>query len=58
MVEKAGARSAAAQEPGKVYRIGWLSNTPLTTPELAPLWQALLDGLRELGWVEGSNIVF
>jgi putative ABC transport system substrate-binding protein len=46
--------SASAQQPGKVYRIGFLSTNP---PE-AHAWNALLDGLRERGYIEGRNIVF
>jgi putative ABC transport system substrate-binding protein len=43
-----------AQQPGKVYRIGFLSTN---SPE-AHAWNALLDGLRERGYIEGQNIVF
>ncbi len=50
--------ATAAQEQGKVYRIGWLGNLPPTAPEVAPLWPALIDGLRERGWVEGKNYLF
>src|SRR2546426_3092891 len=46
--------TVAAQPPGKVYRIGLLS----AEPPLAPLWEALLDGLRERGYREGQNLVF
>src|SRR5262245_50603061 len=46
--------AARAQAPGQVYRIGFLG----TDPPLAPLWEALLDGLREHGYVEGRNLVF
>src|SRR5713101_5098994 len=46
--------AAAAQPSGKVYRIGVLS----TDPPPAPLWVALLDGLRERGYSEGRNLVF
>jgi len=46
--------AAAAQPPGKVYRIGFLS----TNPPPAPVWDALLDGLRERGYSEGRNLVF
>jgi putative tryptophan/tyrosine transport system substrate-binding protein len=45
---------AAAQPPGKVYRIGYLD----TTPPPAHGWEALLDGLRERGYREGQNLVF
>jgi putative ABC transport system substrate-binding protein len=46
--------TAAAQPPGKVYRIGLLS----AEPPLASRWGALLDGLRERGYHEGQNLVF
>ncbi len=50
--------AAGAQEARKVYRIGWLGNLPPTAPEVAPLWPAMIDGLRERGWIEGKNYVF
>jgi putative ABC transport system substrate-binding protein len=51
------ARSVAEAQPAaKVYRIGVLS--PLSAENMAPLLRALTDGLRELGYVEGRNIVF
>ena len=46
--------AAEAQPPDKVYRIGYLD----TTPAPAPLWEALLDGLRAHGYSEGQNLVF
>src|SRR5215813_5774114 len=46
--------AAEAQQPGKVYRIGYLD----TTPPPAHVWDALLDGLRERGYSEGRNLVF
>ena len=46
---------AAAQQAGKVYRIGYLSGGSSTT---APhLIEAFRQGLSELGWVERQNIV-
>ena len=45
-----------AQQPGKVFRIGILANVGLTDPEGARVWGALIQGLRELGYVEGQNI--
>ena len=44
-----------AQEVGKVYRIGYLSNRgPRVERNFLPAFQ---EGLRELGYVEGKNIV-
>ena len=48
--------AAGAAQPGKVFRIGILANVPLTDPEGARLWGAFIQGLRELGYVEGQNI--
>jgi ABC-type uncharacterized transport system substrate-binding protein len=50
----AAPRAAGAQQAGKVYRIGYLSGGSST---LTNLVDALRQGLRELGWVEGQNIV-
>jgi putative ABC transport system substrate-binding protein len=46
-------RAAGAQQQGKVYRIGQLSS--LEAP--GPYHVAFQEKLRELGWVEGKNIV-
>jgi len=48
--------AVGAQSAGKVWRIGILSNVPLTDPEGARLWGAFIQGLRDLGYVEGQNI--
>ena len=45
-----------AQRPAKVPRIGYLVLSPLSDPPSAER-QAFLDGLRELGYVEGRNVV-
>ena len=51
------ARSAAEVQPAaKVYRIGILFGT--TGEIAAPLFRALTEGLRDLGYVEGRNFVF
>jgi len=48
-----------AQPVGKVYRIGLLGLAPLpeSNPD-APGWGTLRQGMKELGYVEGKNIVF
>jgi putative ABC transport system substrate-binding protein len=43
---------AEAQQPKKVPRIGYLTAT-----EISPRTEAFRQGLRELGYVEGKNIV-
>ena len=46
---------AHAQQPAKIPRIGFLSPSfPSTNPARR---EALRQGLRELGYVEGKNIV-
>src|SRR6516164_3002276 len=47
--------AAHAQQPGKVYRIGFLANDPAIP--MQPAGQAFLDGLREGGFIEGGNII-
>jgi putative ABC transport system substrate-binding protein len=46
--------AAAAQTPGKVYRIGFLWDAPAVWPHAL---EAFRLGLRDLGWIEGQNIV-
>jgi putative tryptophan/tyrosine transport system substrate-binding protein len=47
--------AAEAQQAGKVYRIGYLSaSSGASNPRNL---EAFRQGLRELGWVEGQNIV-
>ena len=47
--------AARAQQPAKVARIGYLGLGPaLATSSRV---EALRAGLRDLGWVEGKNIV-
>ena len=47
---------AAAQKPAKVSRIGYMSLIGSATSD--PSFAALREGLRELGHIEGKNIVF
>ncbi|MBI3320362.1 MAG: ABC transporter substrate-binding protein, partial [Candidatus Omnitrophica bacterium] len=44
-----------AQQPAKVPRIGLLS--PFSPSYTAPWHQAFRQGLRDLGWVEGKNLI-
>ena len=48
--------SAEAQQPGKVFRIGFLDIS--TASVSAVLVDALRQELSKLGWVEGKNITF
>src|SRR5262245_43911818 len=48
--------TARAQQAGKVYLIGFLSaGAQVRSPNH---WSIFVNGLRELGWIEGKNIVF
>jgi len=47
--------AAVAQQTGKVARIGYLG--PTSPSSSSSLLDAFRQGLRELGWVEGQNIV-
>src|SRR5262245_43400060 len=48
-------RALAAQTTGNRPRVVYLQ---ADSPFSAPLRDAFLAGLRELGWVDGQNIVF
>ncbi|MEC4681045.1 MAG: hypothetical protein VST67_10155, partial [Nitrospirota bacterium] len=45
-----------AQQAGKVYRIGYLTSR-LGSPATNSMYIAFRQGLRELGYVEGQNLV-
>ncbi|HSB77208.1 MAG TPA: ABC transporter substrate-binding protein [Candidatus Methylomirabilis sp.] len=53
------------QQPAKVYRIGNLQADPAPTDQTpehcpvkgSPLWQALVEGLGERGYIQGQNLV-
>jgi putative tryptophan/tyrosine transport system substrate-binding protein len=47
--------AAGAQQPGKAYRIG-LFNAGSEPP--SELRSVIPDALRELGWIEGKNVIF
>jgi putative tryptophan/tyrosine transport system substrate-binding protein len=46
--------AAEAQQGGKVYRIGFLWDRPAVWPHAL---EAFRLGLRDLGWVEGRNLI-
>ena len=49
---------AEGQLAPKVFRIGLLGGSPPTAAEAsARLWDSLIKGLQELGYVEGQNIL-
>jgi putative ABC transport system substrate-binding protein len=52
-----GIPSMAGQSAEKARRIGVLLTLPPSVPAVRPLWQALVDGLREHGWEEGRNLI-
>ncbi len=47
---------AEAQQPGKVYRVGLL-RFGRGGPTTSSTYMGLRQGLRELGYVEGQNLV-
>jgi putative ABC transport system substrate-binding protein len=50
----AAIEAAAAQQGGKVYRIGFLWDAPAVWPHAL---EAFRQGLRDLGWIERQNII-
>ena len=46
--------AAEAEQAAKIARIGWLGDNPAISPHLR---EAFLQGLRDLGYVEGRNVV-
>ena len=47
-------RRAQAQQAGKLHRVGFLWDNPTVWPHAL---DAFRQGLRDLGWVEGQNVV-
>src|SRR5712691_6769487 len=45
--------AAEAQQAGKVYRVGFLWESPAVYPDAI---EGFRRGLRDLGWVEGKNV--
>ena len=48
--------AADAQQPAKVPRVGWLSDG-IRAGARSHLYEAFLHGLRDLGYVEGENLI-
>src|SRR5215471_17176342 len=48
---------AEAQQAGRVYRMGMIAMTFPPSPAFVRMWDAFSDGLRQLGYVEGKNIL-
>jgi putative ABC transport system substrate-binding protein len=46
--------AALAQQPGRTYRVGGLSNGPRTQ---TPGFAAMFDELRRAGFIEGQNLI-
>ena len=46
---------ANAQQPGKIFRIGFLDTS--TAAGSAVLLEAFRQELSKLGWIEGKNII-
>ena len=49
--------AAEAQQPASVPRIGWLSFGSLSSPNYKARFEAFRQGLRELGYIDGQNIL-
>src|SRR4030095_2552546 len=45
------------QSAAKIFRIGLLGSSSPTAPEASRIWEAFFQGLRELGYVEGQNLL-
>jgi len=49
--------AAGGQQAAKVYRLGLLGGSPPNSPGGRRAWEGFFQGMRELGYVEGQNIV-
>jgi ABC-type uncharacterized transport system substrate-binding protein len=49
--------TAGAQQAAKVYRLGLLGGSPPNSPGGRRSWEGFFQGMRELGYVEGQNIL-
>jgi putative tryptophan/tyrosine transport system substrate-binding protein len=53
----AAPRAAEGQQAGRIWRIGYLSLVSEKLEQYKPWVAAFRDGLRELGYVEGENVI-
>ena len=54
----ARAGSAWSQAPARLVRIGWISSNAWPSSQPSPQWLGIFtEGMRERGWVEGTNYV-
>jgi putative tryptophan/tyrosine transport system substrate-binding protein len=53
-----GVSSVDAQQPQKIYKVGRLSAGSPNDPLSKATYDAFREGLRDLGWIEGSNVAF
>jgi len=53
----AAPRAAQAQQAAKVYRLGLLGGSPPNSPGGRHAWEGFFQGMRELGYIEGQNIL-
>src|SRR3982074_3506424 len=52
-----GMTGALAKPPGKIYRLGLLGvSLPVATWRGTPQYRSLIEGLQQLGYVEGRNL--
>jgi putative ABC transport system substrate-binding protein len=49
--------AARAQQPGRTYRLGYLTIAGRDNPDSAPIFDAFFATLREHGFVEGKNLI-
>jgi putative ABC transport system substrate-binding protein len=49
--------AAGAQQTVKVYRLGLLGGSPPNSPGGRRAWEGFFQGMRELGYVDGQNIL-
>ena len=47
-----------AQQGGKIWKIGSLSNGPRTDPGVVRSWVMFQRALQERGYVEGKDVIF